>query len=137
MCGFLKSVWSSDLLSHKVILLWGCTLMLGLKLSAGEYNEDGAQLCWYVSTTAVQWPRARDACVAMGRVLAIFNRPVDVDRLPAGSYWVGADDVQQEGVWRWQDGSSVSWPAMTWCGGQPDNYGGWEDCAETGSVGVG
>ena len=115
-----------------------CILMLGLNLSAGQYAEDGAQLCWYVSTSAVPWLQARDACVAMGRLLAILNRPVDVDRLPAGSYWLGASDIQREGAWKWQDGSIVDSSGILWCGRQPDNFDGWEDCAETGgSTGFG
>ena len=55
---------------------------------------------------------------------------------PNARYWVGADDWDHEGVWKWVDGTLVRRDDMHWSLGQPDNHGsGGEDCAEI--IGIG
>jgi hypothetical protein len=46
-----------------------------------------------------------------------------------GSIWIGANDIEQEGDWRWTDGSSVMAGYVAWATGQPNDSGGAEDCA--------
>ncbi|CAG2185630.1 unnamed protein product [Mytilus edulis] len=42
---------------------------------------------------------------------------------------IGAHDIHNEGTWRWiSDNSAVDY--TNWVGGQPDDFGGNEDCAE-------
>jgi len=40
--------------------------------------------------------------------------------------WIGGTDIHQEGVWQWTD--NMPWEFTSWNGGQPDNWGGNEDC---------
>ncbi|XP_035687852.1 E-selectin-like isoform X2 [Branchiostoma floridae] len=41
-------------------------------------------------------------------------------------YWIGCTDRQIEGIWRWSDGSSLSY--TNWAPTQPDNADGIQDC---------
>ena len=45
-----------------------------------------------------------------------------------GSIWIGANDLEQEGDWRWPDGSAVAGYAR-WAMGQPNDNLAREDCA--------
>jgi hypothetical protein len=48
--------------------------------------------------------------------------------LVTGSVWIGANDEEQEGTFRWAGGSLVDYAA--WALEQPDNWQGVEDCSE-------
>jgi hypothetical protein len=55
-------------------------------------------------------------------------------------YWVGATDAEQEGIWRWVDGtifwisaSSTAIGYHNWLAGEPNNVGGIENCMEVGN----
>jgi hypothetical protein len=45
-------------------------------------------------------------------------------------FWIGLDDIEVEGEFRWDDGSTVRFTA--WDPGQPDDAGGAEDCVISG-----
>ena len=47
----------------------------------------------------------------------------------SGSIWIGANDIEQEGDWRWPDGSAVSGGHTAWAAGQPNDSASGEDCA--------
>uniref|UniRef100_A0A3Q3RXU7 C-type lectin domain-containing protein n=1 Tax=Mastacembelus armatus TaxID=205130 RepID=A0A3Q3RXU7_9TELE len=40
--------------------------------------------------------------------------------------WIGGTDAQQEGKWRWTDGTAFTY--TNWAPGQPDNWQGNENC---------
>jgi Lectin C-type domain len=42
--------------------------------------------------------------------------------------WIGYEDLALEGTWEWADGSSSSY--TQWAPGEPNSYGGNEDCTE-------
>ena len=42
-------------------------------------------------------------------------------------WWIGLNDLDNEGSFQWESGSSSGY--TNWAGGQPDNYNGLEDCA--------
>jgi len=47
--------------------------------------------------------------------------------------WIDGDDIATEdGVWKYEDGTAV--PSFVWGSGQPDNFGGEEDCFNLHSV---
>lgn len=43
--------------------------------------------------------------------------------------WVGLNDLAAEGRWRWLDGSAATDGEIRWHTGQPNSYGGNQDCA--------
>ncbi|CAK6949576.1 lactose-binding lectin l-2-like [Scomber scombrus] len=43
-----------------------------------------------------------------------------------GRTWIGLSDVHNEGRWMWSDGCAVDF--VFWDKGEPNNYGGHEDC---------
>lgn len=44
-------------------------------------------------------------------------------------YWVGLDDINEENEWVWVDGGQTNNATVTWFPGEPNQYGGNEDCA--------
>ncbi|XP_051810651.1 C-type lectin domain family 4 member M-like [Acanthochromis polyacanthus] len=89
--------------------------------------------CYFVSTTEKNWAESRKACIAVGAdLVSIESRQEQVfvnGILNAGQQvWIGLTDSYTEGVWKWVDGTSVT--TTYWQPGQPNSYGGDQDCGE-------
>jgi glucan biosynthesis protein C len=74
------------------------------------------------------------ACAALGASVAIYETAAEQDQvsrlastLTASPFWVAVTDTDVEGEWRWPDGRLVS--HEPWHEGEPNNWGGLEDCA--------
>jgi len=79
------------------------------------------------------WEDHKDsASSSNGQLLSVLNQEMTTylqsEFGTDGNYWIGFNDKDVEGTWVWDDGSNVSYE--NWTGGQPDNHGGGEDCAE-------
>lgn len=73
---------------------------------------------------AKNWHEARDLCAALGGHLvtvADADENAFIQRLipPGEGCWLGATDEEEEGVWRWVDGSPVVY--ADWQRGEPNN----------------
>ncbi|MFM7200126.1 MAG: CotH kinase family protein, partial [Myxococcota bacterium] len=107
------------------VLYDNCAPCLPLELESGYY-----ELC----TVERTWQEAQGYCEKLGLSLLSLSSG-DEERLLAeaalsygqGSVWLGANDLEEEGVWRWADGSPVLY--THWGAGEPNNSGE-EDCAE-------
>ena len=73
---------------------------------------------------SVTWVAARDRCVQAGMTLVRVDDAAEntfirthVDPLANPQVWLGANDVELEGTWRWLD--------------EPDDRQAVEDCAES------
>ena len=94
---------------------WGCT------------ESTGYVLC----TTPATWAQANDVCEALAGGLVHItgssgNR--DVAALAQQTAWIGLSDQDEEEVFVWTDGASISYES--WAVGQPDDAGG-SDCVVT------
>jgi hypothetical protein len=82
------------------------------------------------------WDRASEVCALLGASLATIN--TGVENLDIGyaaydyspeAWWIGFNDRASEGHFTWQSGL---WSPFTmWNFGEPNNWGGNEDCATT------
>uniref|UniRef100_A0A8C6SS81 C-type lectin domain-containing protein n=1 Tax=Neogobius melanostomus TaxID=47308 RepID=A0A8C6SS81_9GOBI len=89
---------------------------------------------WYLgSTTAGSWNESRKFCQEKGADLIIINSIQDFSltqefaRKFRDGRWIGLSDLEQEGVWRWVDGSLLN--TSFWYPGEPNNKGSTEHCA--------
>lgn len=77
------------------------------------------------------WTTARDKCKTLGGHLVIVPDAATwefVKGLTCGAQsWIGATDEVTPGIWKWVDGSPITFTA--WFLGQPDNAGGVEHYA--------
>ena len=90
--------------------------------------------CFRFYTTNLDWPTARQRCVVLGGDLASPANQAQQNLLQSlisgyGSAWIGVNDRATEGSWRTADGQLISY--SKWCAGEPNDYGGGEDCVET------
>lgn len=103
---------------------------------------------WYrVYFEKVPWNRAAERCKLMGGQLMIVRDAESwqfVRTLTDASIWLGATDERVEGVWRWMDGTVVTF--APWATKEPSNTGGvenylassrlgWRDMPNSGVVG--
>ncbi|CAI5648884.1 unnamed protein product [Oreochromis niloticus] len=91
--------------------------------------------CFIFNSSMKIWTDAESSCETLGGHLASFHSTAEYTFIrkliytAAGSYtaaWVGGNDRETETVWMWSDGSKFNF--RNWARGQPDNYGGGEDC---------
>ncbi|XP_041652996.1 asialoglycoprotein receptor 2-like isoform X2 [Cheilinus undulatus] len=97
------------------------------------WRKFGCNKCFYVSTQARSWSSSRDFCIYQGGHLAILNnrdKMMFVNGLlrPRVNAWIGLTDIASEGTWKWVDGTNAT--TTFWKPGQPDSYGGDQDCVQ-------
>ncbi|KAI8796457.1 C-type lectin domain family 4 member M [Biomphalaria glabrata] len=101
-------------------------------------------MCLFWSTTTKNFSVAKADCQGRGARLGVFN---DADKMEIlrrkgmamkTNIWVGVDDIEVEGTWKWHDGSilpeSSYWPVF-FNDGQPNNYDD-QDCGHYWSKGT-
>uniref|UniRef100_UPI003AAAF204 C-type lectin domain family 4 member M-like isoform X4 n=1 Tax=Centroberyx gerrardi TaxID=166262 RepID=UPI003AAAF204 len=96
--------------------------------SKGEWNIGSS--CYFISTEQKNWEESRQACADRQSHLMIINSKDEQDILNIlnRSVWIGLTDREQEGTWKWVDGTSLT--TQFWYPPQPDNSGQGEDCVE-------
>ncbi|ATB27081.1 CotH kinase family protein [Melittangium boletus] len=84
---------------------------------------------------ALSFADAEADCVTQGGHLVSIHDQATQDAvlagaraLSTGSWWLGLNDRVQEGDYTWTDGSPRHYTA--WASGEPNNYGGDEDCTQ-------
>ncbi|XP_054750997.2 macrophage mannose receptor 1-like [Lytechinus pictus] len=81
---------------------------------------------------------ARAQCQAMGGDMASFQTSAEEQYIVSGftpqdadnffGFWIGLNDINQEGAWQWSDGSAVIY--VNWETGEPNDHSGSEECTE-------
>ncbi len=102
--------------------------------SSGEFDcrtEESYVIC---ANAGLDWEDAQAYCVSKGGALVKLDNAdenSDVAELinQEGSTWIGANDRDTEGEFRWTDGSQVTGDNAHWQGGQPNDAEEKEDCA--------
>ncbi|XP_071399625.1 CD209 antigen-like protein E [Centroberyx affinis] len=96
--------------------------------SKGELNFGCS--CYFISTEQKNWEKSRQACADRQSHLMIVNSKEEEDILDILNrrVWIGLTDREQEGTWKWVDGTSLT--IEFWYPLQPNNSGGGEDCVE-------
>jgi len=92
--------------------------------------------CFKILTARFYWDEAKVACasLAQGSSLAKISTAEEnyfvIDLMTKGNenfgFWMGANDISNEGSYVWLDGSKVSF--ADWNSGEPNNWRGNEDC---------
>jgi hypothetical protein len=79
------------------------------------------------------WQEAHDDCVSQGGDLASIHNEADnaflyetAFKVFQTEWWIGINDIEQEGSFAWSDGTPVDFTA--WNDGEPNNAGGAENC---------
>ncbi|XP_038184162.1 C-type lectin domain family 10 member A-like [Arvicola amphibius] len=98
--------------------------------------------CYWFSQTGKSWPEADKYCQLENAHLVVVNSMEEQnflqDKLVHVVTWMGLTD--QNGPWRWVDGTELEKGFKNWAPEQPDNWyghglGGGEDCAHFTSTG--
>ena len=58
------------------------------------------------------WYQARDSCFAEGAVLlpiAHQNENVEIWSTLSSNVWIGGNDFENEGIWKWVTGASIDY----------------------------
>lgn len=89
-----------------------------------------------VCPTEIRWLEARRDCGAQGGRLVVLETPEEnlavggiARRWFDSAFWIGMSDREEEGDWRWVDGSTLTYDP--WGAGEPNNAGNNEDCAHS------
>ncbi|PZP56061.1 MAG: hypothetical protein DI586_04890 [Micavibrio aeruginosavorus] len=76
-----------------------------------SYNDPSSGNCYYsVTSTTATWQEAQAACQANGAYLAVIGSSAEnttvFNNVAGGgtASWLGASDIDSEGVWRWAGG---------------------------------
>ncbi len=86
----------------------------------------------FICTEPRAWSEAQDHCESFGADLVTIDSEEDsqwlLQQVPIrrGVWWIGLNDIEQEGAWRWVGRDSEY---RYWMGGEPNNQGD-EDCTE-------
>ncbi|KAI1887286.1 hypothetical protein AGOR_G00188680 [Albula goreensis] len=82
--------------------------------------------CYYVSSEEKTWSASRQHCRERGADLVIINNEEEQTFFTSfRNIWIGLTDSEEEGTWKWVDGTAVT--TRYWRSGQPDDYNN-EDC---------
>ena len=93
--------------------------------------------CYKFDTSSKKsWDDARSACLAMTSDLVSIGNYYEQVFIVSETrkygrgqhFWIGLNDKRVEGIFEWSDGSPATYTA--WNRGEPNNWGGNEDCAE-------
>ncbi|XP_070572121.1 type-2 ice-structuring protein-like [Ptychodera flava] len=102
-------------MSHNVLLFGLLVTFVGTYCNGQHACESGWDYfngkCYYAYQSHLYtYQEARTVCTALGGSLAKINNLEEDLRLKGYTggkvhMWLGANDIEQEGVWKWEDGT--------------------------------
>ncbi|XP_059395607.1 CD209 antigen-like protein E [Carassius carassius] len=88
---------------------------------------------YYISSEWKNWTESRQDCLQRGADLVIINNKEEqeyIKRVTSGNVvWIGLTDSDNEGVWKWVDGSTLNTSFRSFWGTREPNGGRNDDCA--------
>jgi hypothetical protein len=97
--------------------------------ATGGFTISSTSSCYLSGDATFSWEGARDLCLAWGGDLVEIGSADENEALAVrvtGTAWIGVNDEEQEGAFRWSGGGAVDYTA--WAPDQPDDWQGGEDC---------
>ncbi|KAL3056030.1 hypothetical protein OYC64_018689 [Pagothenia borchgrevinki] len=67
--------------------------------------------CYFFSTVSASWEQSRQNCTAGGAHLVIVDSEEELEFIASkikGDTWIGLSDREEEGTWKWVDGSPLT-----------------------------
>uniref|UniRef100_A0A668TZZ6 C-type lectin domain-containing protein n=1 Tax=Oreochromis aureus TaxID=47969 RepID=A0A668TZZ6_OREAU len=120
-------------LYHRNIL----SVLFNLLLITNSHLQEKSDCCscYLLSERSASWDEARKDCRDRGADLVVIDSPEDqtaLTNIATTEAWIGLNDREQEGTWKWVDGTPLSLMevfSLVQCGGkwgknQPDSGGG-------------
>ncbi|XP_076824515.1 macrophage mannose receptor 1-like [Clavelina lepadiformis] len=101
----------------------------------GEFWNSGqfGKYCYQFNfQSSLTWLQARDACRQQNADLLSIETAAEQAWIAGRIHvvttvmWLGMSDISIEGNWEWSDGAPLTY--LNWREGQPNSYGGNEDC---------
>ena len=104
---------------------------LSVTCDVSETSVGGRNFSFH--TNGLSYSMAKADCLNQGKHLASIHNieeNMEVAALTAGNPWVwlGANEMELEGEWKWEDGSAWSFSLWNEESGEPNNYQQDEDC---------
>ena len=103
--------------------------------SCGQGWAQFQSSCYFWATNKKSWADAEDFCQQEGGHLASIptedvNNFVweEMERQGQNHFWIGGSDLEEEGVWNWNDCSL--WNFTFWEAGEPNNNNGEQHCLQ-------
>ena len=105
---------------------------------SGGWKENPSNGHWYARSGGpegkIDWSIQKDRAEVMGAYLATIRSKEENDwimnNFPVNAWWIGFNDIAQEGTWVWHSGEPVTY--TNWNSGEPNNSG---DCGQLYSTG--
>ncbi|XP_060565778.1 perlucin-like protein [Ruditapes philippinarum] len=92
--------------------------------------------CYMIMEEKLSFDEARASCLKLNADLVHIENAREntflrnhLRTLKGTAFWIGLTDTDTEGVFKWVDDNSKA-SFTDWDGGQPDDYGSREDCAQ-------
>lgn len=116
---------------------FGCSEDKCVEACEQDWERNGEH-CYLWNTGAKNWTDAEDFCQKAGGHLAsavhtnATNNFIleETKRRGLNRLWLGGNDLEEDGAWKWTD--CTPWEDTFWstATGEPNNWGGPEDCLE-------
>ncbi|CAI9599908.1 unnamed protein product [Staurois parvus] len=89
--------------------------------------------CYFFTNLRSNWMKARSSCVIKGADLAVITSEEEQNFISRQTgdqpYWIGLNDIEEEGKWTWVDGTDYASSYKAWMPNQPSDSDKNEDCA--------
>uniref|UniRef100_A0A8C1UEQ9 Zmp:0000000924 n=1 Tax=Cyprinus carpio TaxID=7962 RepID=A0A8C1UEQ9_CYPCA len=128
----LKIVWDRK---TEVLIIFDLTLSISTLLDAAASFTFGSNQWifyqfsfYYMSNETKNWTESRQDCLKKEADLIIINSSEEQNNTVNREFWIGVNDSDVEGRWKWVDGSNLT--SGFWASREP-NGGREENCAVT------